>query len=119
MADTDWPQILGLYGLLERMTGNPMVTLNRAVAAAMVHGPPPGWRCSTARRRLAGHYRLDAVRGHLLELAGDPRRPPPTTCAAASRTTSTPERAYLTTPGGAVASRVIGRDGGVSADHYR
>ena len=34
-ADTDWREILGLYGLLERITGNPMVTLNRAIAAAM------------------------------------------------------------------------------------
>src|SRR5260370_30632905 len=35
-AETDWPQILALYGLLERLTGNPMVTLNRPVAAALV-----------------------------------------------------------------------------------
>ena len=40
--ETDWPQILALYGLLERMSGNPMVTLNRAVAAAMVDGPAAG-----------------------------------------------------------------------------
>ena len=40
--DTDWPQILSLYGLLERMTGNPVVTLNRAVAAAMANGPAAG-----------------------------------------------------------------------------
>ena len=40
--DTDWPQILALYGLLERMTGNPMVTLSRAIASAMVHGPAAG-----------------------------------------------------------------------------
>ena len=41
-ADTDWPQILSLYGLLERMTGNPVVTVNRAVAAAMANGPAAG-----------------------------------------------------------------------------
>ena len=57
--DTDWPQILALYGLLERMTGNPVVTLNRAVAAAMADGPPAASRSSTTvDERLAGHYRL-------------------------------------------------------------
>ena len=45
--ETDWPQILALYGLLEQMTGNPVVTLNRAVAAAMADGPAAGLRCST------------------------------------------------------------------------
>ena len=69
---TDWPQILALYGLLERMTGNPVVTLNRAVAAAMAHGPAAGLAIlDEVDERLAGHHRLDAVRGHLLEMAGD------------------------------------------------
>jgi RNA polymerase sigma factor (sigma-70 family) len=95
--DTDWPQILGAYGLLERMTGNPMVTLNRAVAAAMVSGPAAGLRLlETLDDRLAGHYRLDAVRAHLLELAGDPVAAVAHYQAAASRTTSTPEQQYLT-----------------------
>src|SRR5206468_7531900 len=59
---TDWPQILALYGLLEQMTGNPMVTLNRAVAAAMVEGPTAGLALIDALdERLAGHHRLDAV----------------------------------------------------------
>ena len=40
--DTDWPQIAALYGLLERMSDNPMVTLNRAIAVAMVQGPAAG-----------------------------------------------------------------------------
>ena len=70
--DTDWPQILALYGLLERMTGNPVVTLNRAVAAAMAEGPAAGLALlDGVDERLAGHYRLDAVRAHLLEMAGD------------------------------------------------
>ena len=43
--DTDWPQILALYDLLERIAPNPMVTLNRAVAVAMVHGPQAGLGC--------------------------------------------------------------------------
>jgi RNA polymerase sigma factor (sigma-70 family) len=64
--ETDWPQILALYGLLERMSGNPMVSLNRAVAAAMVHGPGTGLELlEPLDGPLAGHHRLDAVRGHL------------------------------------------------------
>ncbi|WP_424528875.1 RNA polymerase sigma factor [Sphaerisporangium viridialbum] len=71
-ADTDWPQILGLYGLLEQLTGNPMVTLNRAVATAMVHGPHAGLDLlAPLQERLPGHHRLDAVRGHLLDMLGD------------------------------------------------
>jgi RNA polymerase sigma factor (sigma-70 family) len=95
--DTDWPQILGLYGLLEQMTGNPMVALNRAIAAAMVHGPAAGLGLLDALDdRLRGHYRLDAVRGHLLEMAGDSEGAIARYQDAASRTTSTPERNYLT-----------------------
>src|SRR5205085_10327452 len=72
--DTDWPQILALYGLLERMSDNPMVTLNRAIAVAMVEGPAAGLGMLDAIAedgRLADNHRLDAVRGHLLERAGD------------------------------------------------
>ena len=75
--DTDWPQILALYGLLERMSDNPMVKLNRAIAAAMVNGPAVGLElleALDADPRVAGHYRLDAVRGHLFEKAGDLER---------------------------------------------
>ena len=72
VEDTDWPQILTLYGLLERMTGNPMVALNRAIAAAMVHGPAAGLKLlEPLDEPLGGHYRLDAVRAHLYEMAGD------------------------------------------------
>ena len=71
-GDTDWPQILALYGLLDQMTANPVVTLNRAVAAAMAESPAAGLALlETVDESLAGHYRLDAVRAHLLELAGD------------------------------------------------
>ena len=70
--DTDWPQILALYGLLEQMTGNPIVTLNRAVAAAMADGPSAGLAVLDGMDgSLAGHHRLEAVRAHLLEMAGD------------------------------------------------
>jgi len=97
---TDWPQIMALYGLLERMSDNPMVSLNRAIAVAMVHGPRAGLEMidTIAKdQRLAGHYRLDAVRGHLLEMAGDRAAAIARYRAAAARTASIPERDYLTT----------------------
>jgi RNA polymerase sigma factor (sigma-70 family) len=96
--DTDWPQILALYGLLERMTGNPMVSLNRAIAAAMVHGPAEGLRLlGSLDEQLPGHYRLDAVRAHFFDMAGDVEAAMTHYRIAASRTTSMPERHYLTT----------------------
>jgi len=94
---TDWPQILALYGLLERMTGNPVVSLNRAIAAAMVHGPAEGLTLLGALdERLPRHYRLDAVRAHLFEMVGDVEAAVKHYRAAASRTTSVPEQRYLT-----------------------
>jgi RNA polymerase sigma factor (sigma-70 family) len=94
--DTDWPRILALYGLLEQMTGNPVVTLNRAVAAAMAEGPSAGLAMlERVDERLAGHYRLDAVRAHLLEMAGDSKAALAHYRAAAKRTTSLPEQRYL------------------------
>jgi predicted RNA polymerase sigma factor len=98
--DTDWAQIFALYGLLERMSDNPMVSLNRAVAAAMVRGPQAGLELLKALDgdpRLAGHYRLDAVRAHLHERAGDPKRAVAHYRAAAEGTASLPERDYLLT----------------------
>ncbi|HEX6074645.1 MAG TPA: DUF6596 domain-containing protein [Micromonosporaceae bacterium] len=95
---TDWPQILALYGLLERMSDNPMVSLNRAIAAAMAYGPQAGLKLLDGLGdRLAGHHRLHATRAHLLELAGDPAAAAEQYRVAASRTASVPERHYLTT----------------------
>lgn len=95
-AATDWPQVLALYGLLERITGNPMVTLNRAVALAMVEGPDAGLALvSTLDDRLAGHHRLAAVRGHLLERAGRPHEAAEQLLLASHGTTSLAERDYL------------------------
>ena len=77
-----------------------MVTLNHAIAAAMVHGPPAGLellRALDSDERMAGHYRLDAVRGHLLEMSGDCDAAVERYSAAAARTTSVPERNYLLT----------------------
>jgi RNA polymerase sigma factor (sigma-70 family) len=96
-ADTDWPDILSLYGLLERMTGNPMVTLNRAVAAAMAHGPDAGLALLDGLGdQLGDHHRLHSVRAHLLELAGDTRAAVAEFQAAAARTTNVREQHYLT-----------------------
>jgi RNA polymerase sigma factor (sigma-70 family) len=95
---TDWPQIHALYSLLKRMADNPMVTLNHAIAAAMVHGARTGLELLAtldADERLADHYRLAAVRGHLHEMAGDHVAAVSHYRAAAGRTTSIPERNYL------------------------
>jgi RNA polymerase sigma factor (sigma-70 family) len=93
---TDWAQILGLYGLLEQMTDNSVVTLNRAVATAMAEGPEAGlFVLDSVEESLAGHYRLDAVRAHLLEMSGDEQGAVDHYRAAAARTTSVPEQRYL------------------------
>ncbi|MGH7287949.1 MAG: RNA polymerase sigma factor [Myxococcota bacterium] len=96
--DTDWPQILALYGVLMRMTDNPMVALSHAIATAMVHGPNAGLGLLAALdedERLSGHHRLDAVRAHLLERAGERADAVALYRAAAEKTTSVPERNYL------------------------
>ena len=94
---TDWPQILALYGLLEQMTGNPVVTLNRAVATAMVHGPARGLAVlESVQAALTGYHHVAAVRAHLLELSGDHAAAAAQYAAAAARATSLPERAHLT-----------------------
>jgi predicted RNA polymerase sigma factor len=96
--DTDWPQILALYELLKRMSDNPMVSLNYAIAVAMVHGPAKGLNLLVALKldsRLANHHRLDAVGAHLLELAGDTESATEHYRAAATKTASLPERNYL------------------------
>jgi RNA polymerase sigma factor (sigma-70 family) len=96
--DTDWRQILALYDLLERLAPNPMVTLNRAVAVAMVRGPHAALDVLAtldADERIASHYRLAAVGAHLLEMAGDRAAALAGYQTAARRTTSLPERRYL------------------------
>jgi predicted RNA polymerase sigma factor len=96
VEETDWPQILALYGLLERMSANPMVSLNRAVAAAMAHGPATGLVLLDALEdRLAGHHRLHAARAHLLEMVGDPTAAAESYRTAARLTASGPEHHYL------------------------
>ena len=97
-ADTDWPQILALYGVLEHVAPSPAVTLNRAVALAMVDGPQAGLvllATLASNRELDGQHRLHAVRGHLLELAGELAAARESYRRAASLATSLPERQYL------------------------
>jgi len=96
--DTDWREILGLYGLLERITGNPMVALNRAIAAAMVDGPEAGLALlAELDDSLAEHHRLHATRAHLLEMSGQTDAAIAEYRLAADRTNSLPEQQYLTT----------------------
>ncbi len=99
-ASTDWPQILAFYHLLERMSDNPMVALNRAIAASMVHGPDAGLTqldALAADARIATHYRLDAARAHMYERVGDVTKAAALFRTAAERTASTAERNYLLT----------------------
>jgi RNA polymerase sigma factor (sigma-70 family) len=93
--DTDWPQILALYGLLERIAPGPAVALNRAVAVGMVEGPEAGLEALASVEGLEDHHRVDSVRAHLLELAGEEVAAREAYLAAAARTTSEPERRYL------------------------
>ncbi|MCU1457872.1 MAG: polymerase sigma factor [Actinomycetia bacterium] len=105
-SDTEWPKILSLYTLLERMTGNPMVTLNRAVAAAMADEPAVGLALLDGLdERLGEHHRLHAVRAHLLELDGRPAAAIEEFRAAAARTTNAREQRYLTTQAARLATR--------------
>ena len=98
--DTDWPQILALYELLRRVSPGPMVTLNHAIAIAMVHGPARGLeqlQALDSDERLSGHYRLDAVRAHLFEMLGQFEKAVEHYRTAAAGTTSLPEQSYLMT----------------------
>ena len=113
--DTDWPQILALYTLLKRMSDNPMVMLNHAVASAMVHGPSAGLdllNALNADGRLTGHHRLDAVRAHLLELRGDHQAAIEHYQQAAGRTASLPERNYLMTQAARLRESTLASSGG-------
>jgi len=96
--ETDWPQILALYDVLEQVSPGPVVTLNRAVAVAMVNGPRAGLAVLgtlDADDRMANTHRLEAVRGHLLELAGERDAARESYRRAATMTASVPEQRYL------------------------
>ncbi len=96
--ETDWPQILALYEVLQQVSPGPVVTLNRAVAVAMVDGPRAGLALLgtlDADDRMTHTHRVEAVRGHLLELAGDPVGARESYRRAATMTASVPEQRYL------------------------
>ncbi|MFC6021129.1 RNA polymerase sigma factor [Plantactinospora solaniradicis] len=96
--DTDWAQIVALYRLLEDLAPGPIVTLNHAVAVAMLRGPQDGLALLATvdtDDQLAGHHRLHAVRAHLLEMAGDLEGAGRCYRSAARLTTSLPEQRYL------------------------
>jgi predicted RNA polymerase sigma factor len=95
---TDWRQVLALYQVLGAISPNPMVALNHAVAMAMVDGPAAGLAeldALATDARLADHHRLESVRGHLLERAGDRAGAIASYRRAADRTISVAERNYL------------------------
>ncbi len=103
-GDTDWPHILALYGLLEKLTDNPVVTLNKAVAAAMAIGPVAGLKIlEDVETRLPEHHRVSAVRAHLLDMAGDLESAQAQYREAADRATNLAERHYLTARAAALA----------------
>lgn len=98
VADTDWPAVVGWYDRMLELGDNPMVRLNHAIAVAMVEGPVRGLELVAqldGDKRTAGHYRLDAVRGHLYQRMGDLDRARAHFGAAAAGTSSSPERDYL------------------------
>ncbi|MGW6944543.1 RNA polymerase sigma factor [Streptomyces xanthophaeus] len=108
--DTDWAEILALYELLVRLVPGPVERLGHAVAVAMVHGPRPALELLAALdedERIAGHHRLEAVRAHLLERAGDMPAARAAYAKAAGLTLSLPERRYLQ----ARAARIGGEPG--------
>jgi predicted RNA polymerase sigma factor len=95
---TDWPQIMALYEVLMRLSDNPVVALNHAVAVAMSHGAQAGLDLLgklEADERIAGDHRLHAVRAHLLEMAGERVAARDSYQAAARRTTNLPQQRYL------------------------
>ncbi|WP_103355180.1 RNA polymerase sigma factor [Amycolatopsis sp. CA-128772] len=97
-GETGWAEILTLYDLLRVVAPGPMVTLNRVVAFAQIHGPRAGLaelEEAAKDTALAKHHRVDAIRAHLLELAGDAAGARAAYLAAAGRTLSLPEQAYL------------------------
>jgi RNA polymerase sigma factor (sigma-70 family) len=97
-GDTDWPQILALYEVLMQASDNPVVALNHAVAAAMVHGPRVGLALlenAGADQRIAAGHRLHAVRANLLEMAGDREAARNAYLRAAELTASPPHQRYL------------------------
>jgi predicted RNA polymerase sigma factor len=111
--ETDWPQILALYGVLSQVAPGPVVTLSRAVALAMVHGPKAGLALLgtlDSDDRMAHSHRLEAVRAHLLERAGDTVAARESYLRAARMTASIPEQRYLTLRAARLHQQAVGPD---------
>jgi predicted RNA polymerase sigma factor len=100
LADTDWTEILALYELLAQVSPGPMTLLGKAVAVAMVHGPAAGLAATgELAGPLARHHRYHAVRGHLLEMSGDPVAAASAYDTAARYATNAAEKRYLSQQG--------------------
>jgi predicted RNA polymerase sigma factor len=96
LADTDWAEIRALYGLLAQVSPGPLVSLGKAVASAMVDGPAAGLAATDELADvLARHHRFHAVRGHLLEMSGDPAAAAAAYETAARYATNAAEQRYL------------------------
>ena len=96
--DTDWPQIVGLYDLLERLQPSPIVSLNRAVAVAMVEGPKPALAlidAIAATGDLDGYHLLHAARADLLRRAGSSVEAAKSYARALALVTNDSERRFL------------------------
>ncbi len=96
--DTDWPQIVRLYDLLERLQPSPVVALNRAVALAMVDGPAPALAvvdALAATGDLDDYHLLHATRADLLRRLGDLEASGAAYARALEHVTSPSERRFL------------------------
>jgi RNA polymerase sigma-70 factor (ECF subfamily) len=97
-AETDWPQIAGLYAALLRMSPSPVIELNYAAAVGMAQGPEAGLRLLdgfAARGELSEYYLLPAARADLLRRAGRMREAAEAYGEALGLVKSAPERQYL------------------------
>ena len=96
--DTDWPQIIALYDLLERVQPSPIVSLNRAVAVAMVEGPQRALRLIDSLARdgqLDAYHLLHATRADMLRRAGSMQEAAAAYTRALSLATNESERRFL------------------------
>ena len=96
--DTDWPQIVGLYDLLERAHPSPVVSLNRAVAVAMAEGPGPALALLDALEasgHLESYHLLHATRADLLRRIGSREEAAKSYTRALALVTNDSERRFL------------------------
>lgn len=96
--DTDWPEIVRLYDLLERVQPSPIVSLNRAVAVAMVDGPQPALAlvdALAATNHLTNYHLLHAARADLLRRLGSSAEAAKSYRRALALVTNESERRFL------------------------